>query len=137
MRASSSTTRIVCRSILLEAFMRLPMPLVENRWHAAPATVVVTATPPAAPEHASHHYEPDQHKEQNRKSEAEAPRSIPAVGAVRRQLATLRRDLLSQAVRHAQVIGDDSGERAQQQNGQHRRAPEPASVPVHLFLPLE
>ena len=132
MRERSSTTRIVCRSVLLQTVVRLPVPFLKIGRHPVTAGVVAV-TPSPAPEEAARDDRPDQHKKQNR--ESETPRAIPAVRVrIRRQLRPLSHHLLRQAMRHADVVCHDRGNRRQEQDPQKSRACEIEGCPFISYL---
>src|SRR5262245_62116282 len=105
MCGSSSTIRIVCRRPLFHLLVRAAMPLVE-RWRNPARTGVVPMAPGASPPEAAQQDEPEQHEEEDRKREAEAPWA-PIWIRVGRGRHALRDRCLSKSVRQADVVGDD------------------------------
>src|SRR5262245_57756655 len=105
MRASSSTTRIVCRFFLLQPLVGLPVPFIKRGRNASPPRITVPVVPSTPPEERAGENEPQQDKEQDRQPEAESPGPIPSVRVQNgRHLPTLSDQLLGQAVREPDVV---------------------------------
>src|SRR6476469_6559524 len=99
MRASSSTTRIVCRFFLLQPLVGPPMPFVKRRRNPPPGRITVPVVPSAPPEERAREDEPEQDKEQDGEPEAESPGPIPPERIWNGwHLPTLRNQLLGQTV---------------------------------------